>query len=63
MIHITAKFCITAALKEYHRCNSALPEKIVFYRDGVGEGQLAAVVDHEIKQLLETLKAVGQQYE
>ena len=39
-----------------------MPERIVFYRDGVGEGQLAAVVEHEIPQLLTTFSSLGRDY-
>lgn len=33
-----------------------LPDKIFFYRDGVGDGQVQQVVDHEIKQLENAIK-------
>ncbi|XP_059092216.1 piwi-like protein Siwi [Tigriopus californicus] len=34
------------------------PDKIFFYRDGVGDGQVQQVVDHEIQQLENAIKAV-----
>ena len=52
-----------AALKMYHEINNALPQRIVIYRDGVGDGQLAAVVEHELPQILDTVKALGSDYE
>jgi aubergine-like protein len=39
------------ALKEYQAVNGALPQKIIFYRDGVGEGQVEEVRDIEIKAI------------
>ena len=33
------KVCMTAALKNYHEVNGRLPERIIVYRDGVGDGQ------------------------
>ena len=34
------KKCMTIALKQYHKVNGSLPERIVVYRDGVGDGQV-----------------------
>ena len=53
---------VSASLKKYHEINGALPERVVIYRDGVGDGQLPAVVEHEIPQLLECFKTMGQDY-
>lgn len=53
---------ITGSLKAYHEVNGCLPERIVFYRDGVGDGQLSAVVETEIPQILETFRQMGEQY-
>ena len=33
------KLCMTNALKVYHSINKSLPERIIVYRDGVGDGQ------------------------
>lgn len=39
-------------LTEWHRANQhGLPEIIIFYRDGVGEGQLQELLDTEVKAL------------
>ena len=46
------KTCLVAALRKYHECNGALPERIIVYRDGVGDGQMATVSDYEVPQLL-----------
>lgn len=34
-------FISVAALKKYHEVNQALPDRIVVYRDGVGDGQVS----------------------
>jgi len=52
---------LTGALEKFHEANGCLPERIVVYRDGVGDGQLAAVVQHEVPQMLEAFKAAGGQ--
>ena len=38
------KVCMTAALKNYHEINGRLPERILVYRDGVGDGQVSICV-------------------
>merc|ERR1719334_1772844 len=46
------KTCMMAALKEWKDKNdNQFPEKIIFYRDGVGDGQLEAVSKHELEQI------------
>ncbi|CAH1233753.1 PIWIL1 [Branchiostoma lanceolatum] len=56
------KVCVQAALKKYNELNMNLPDRVIFYRDGVGDGQLAAVVEHEIPQVLETFKNLSADY-
>ena len=34
---------ILAALRKYHEINNALPDRIIVYRDGVGDGQVCYV--------------------
>ncbi|XP_072043848.1 piwi-like protein 1 [Amphiura filiformis] len=53
---------LLAALKKFYEINGALPDKVIVYRDGVGDGQLPAVVEHELPQMLEMLKAIGPDY-
>jgi len=53
---------VVASLKKYNEINGCLPERIVIYRDGVGDGQLNAVIDHEIPQLKECFRALGADY-
>nr|XP_002130577.2 piwi-like protein 2 [Ciona intestinalis] len=45
------KQCFVNALKNYYELNHALPERIVIFRDGVGDGQLNIVAEHEVVQL------------
>lgn len=47
-----------SAMQKYETICGALPERIVFYRDGVGEGQLATVNAQEVEPILQTLKKV-----
>ncbi|XP_072258800.1 piwi-like protein 4 [Pyxicephalus adspersus] len=46
------KVCMQGAIEKWRRCNNDLPNRIIVYRDGVGDGQLRMVVDYEIPQLL-----------
>ncbi|XP_048752927.1 piwi-like protein 1 isoform X2 [Ostrea edulis] len=55
------KVCMKGALQKYHEVNGVLPERIVVFRDGVGDGQLKAVFEYEMPQLLECFKRSGGQ--
>ncbi len=44
-----------AALNKYREVNGCLPARIFVYRDGVGDGQLQHVFDHEVKMMREAL--------
>lgn len=57
------KVCFTSALKKYHDDNHCLPEKIIVYRDGVGDGQLPIVANYEVQQLRECFPLLGASYE
>ncbi|KAK3770140.1 hypothetical protein RRG08_007051 [Elysia crispata] len=53
----------TGALRKYHEVNGSLPQKLFIYRDGVGDGQLAAVQESEIEQIRQACKnAAGEEY-
>merc|ERR1712025_1034475 len=39
---------IAKALRKYNELNNCLPGRIIMYRDGVGDGQIPYIVDHEI---------------
>uniref|UniRef100_A0A8C0TW56 Piwi like RNA-mediated gene silencing 3 n=1 Tax=Canis lupus familiaris TaxID=9615 RepID=A0A8C0TW56_CANLF len=45
------KTCLEAALKLWCKHNQFLPQAIIVYRDGVGDGQLQALMDHEVPQI------------
>ena len=46
------------ALKCYKKIIGAYPEKIVMYRDGVGEGQIDTVQHQEVDPICRTLKRI-----
>ncbi|EHB01543.1 Piwi-like protein 3 [Heterocephalus glaber] len=46
----------TAALDSWFRNVQQQPDSVVVYRDGVGDGQLQALLDHEIPQLVSHLR-------
>nr|XP_022341463.1 piwi-like protein 1 isoform X1 [Crassostrea virginica]XP_022341464.1 piwi-like protein 1 isoform X1 [Crassostrea virginica]XP_022341465.1 piwi-like protein 1 isoform X1 [Crassostrea virginica] len=52
---------LRGALEKYHEVNGVLPERIIVFRDGVGDGQLGAVYEHEVPQLNECFKRSGGQ--
>lgn len=47
---------------KYYNVNHELPQKIVLYRDCVGDGQLNHVSEHEVPQIIESLKCFGSDY-
>lgn len=53
------KVCLVDALKKYHDVNHKLPDRVVLYRDGVGDGELAMVKDFEVEQLKECMVQSG----
>lgn len=56
------KMALTASLKKYHEVNQALPDRIVVFRDGVGDGQLRTVAGYEVQQLSECFTLFGEGY-
>jgi len=50
---------VQECLVEYRKRNEVLPERLVLYRDGVGEGQIDVVVTNEVDQVM---NAVREQY-
>lgn len=50
---------LTGALKKYVEVNKAQPSRIIVFRDGVGDGQLASVFQSEKEQLDQALRQVG----
>lgn len=51
-----------AALRAYKNFNKEYPDRIILYRDGVGDGQLDFVKQYEIPQFKEAFKAIGDDY-
>lgn len=47
------------ALESFKKCNGCYPSQIVFYRDGVGEGQVAGICVPEIEQIKSAVTAAG----
>lgn len=47
---------VMQAIKEYTKVNGAAPTKVLIYRDGVGDGQIRHVLDHEKGPLERNLK-------
>jgi len=43
--------CMTDALKQYHDKNDYYPDRIIVFRDGVGDGQLLAVKEQELRDI------------
>ncbi|KAM9858804.1 piwi-like protein 1 [Aulostomus maculatus] len=56
------KKALTGALKDYLKINNCLPSRIIVYRDGVGDGQLHSVVNFEVSQIMDAIKAMGSDY-
>uniref|UniRef100_M3YQJ1 Piwi like RNA-mediated gene silencing 3 n=1 Tax=Mustela putorius furo TaxID=9669 RepID=M3YQJ1_MUSPF len=52
------KACLEGALKLWCKHNLFLPQAIIVYWDGVGDGQLQALLDHEVPQIESSLKSV-----
>lgn len=50
--------CMTEALKFFFKTWKSLPDRVIVYRDGVGDGMLGAVADHELPQFKTTFNAL-----
>ena len=48
---VSLNVAVTAALRKYNEINGCLPDRIIVYRDGVGEGQLSHVSEFEVAQM------------
>jgi aubergine-like protein len=51
--------CMVNALEAFKKNNGTAPSRIVFYRDGVGEGQVQGICVPEIDQIKAALNAGG----
>lgn len=61
MIHDLNKMAFSL-LNEYYRINKVFPKKIVFFRDGVSEGQFPLVLRHEMNKLREACQSINVAY-
>jgi len=50
---------IAKALRKYAEINGNLPARIIMYRDGVGDGQIPYVMEHEITAIQNCFRAAG----
>jgi len=57
------KQCFSDSLRKFHELRGALPQRIIVFRDGVGEGQLNSVINHEVEQMIQCFSAFGVQYQ
>ncbi|KAI0982206.1 hypothetical protein GJ496_002423 [Pomphorhynchus laevis] len=56
------KTCFSAALRNYHSVNLQLPQKIILFRDGVGDGNFNVVKNYEIEQLTACFASFSDSY-
>ena len=54
--HSAYYFCACCSTKT----NGQLPEKIIVFRDGVGEGQMKYLLEMEVPQMIDCFKKFGQ---
>lgn len=54
--------CMSDSLKKYFEVNGQLPERIIIFRDGVGDGQMGFVVQHEVAQIKQVFAGFGGEY-
>ncbi|KAL4609246.1 piwi-like protein 1 [Arapaima gigas] len=57
------KVALGEALSTWMKYNGGLPQRIMVYRDGVGEGMLHSVVDYEVAQIVDCIRAFGDDYQ
>ncbi|XP_066589272.1 piwi-like protein Ago3 [Prorops nasuta] len=56
------QICFVSAINAYRKNNNCNPDRIIVYRDGVGDGQLETVQKYEVKQLLKTFSCIDPNY-
>ncbi|XP_063708012.1 protein piwi-like [Culicoides brevitarsis] len=52
---------VMEAIKQFTQYNGSKPSKIIIYRDGVGDGQIRHVLDHEKRPMEEKLQELGDE--
>lgn len=53
---------IASAVNQFKQINGALPGRILFYRDGVGDGQIPYVHSQEVTRIKLALQAIYEQH-
>ncbi|XP_073468568.1 piwi-like protein 1 [Aquarana catesbeiana] len=56
------KVCMQGALHAWFKCNGFLPNRILIYRDGVGDGQLKTLVSYEVPQIMDCTRTAAKDY-
>ncbi|OLY79469.1 Protein argonaute 10 [Smittium mucronatum] len=54
--------CVVTLLKKNYKSSGKIPTGIIFYRDGVSEGQYEQVLNEEIKEIREACKMIQPDY-
>ena len=62
MIHDLDKM-VLSLLETYYQKNGVYPHRIIFYRDGVSEGQFQLVLRHEINKIREACQTINNAYQ
>ena len=57
----TMKPAVMKALRKYKEVNGTYPERIIMYRDGVGDGQIPYVKETEVASIESCFKAAGME--
>merc|ERR1719322_1072755 len=57
----TMKPAVMKALRKYKDVNGTFPERIIMYRDGVGDGQIPYVLENEVAAIEGCFKAAGME--
>lgn len=53
---------IVKAVQQFMQINNSLPDKIMFFRDGVGDGQIRYVQEQEVEIIKEKLKILYAEF-
>lgn len=56
------QICFIASINAYKKQNGSNPDRIIVYRDGVGDGEIDTIGKYEVKQLLTTFARVDPNY-
>lgn len=53
---------VVKAVNQFQQLNGVLPERILFFRDGVGEGQIPYVFENEVVAVKNALQTVYERF-